>query len=57
MVDVVSEGALVDKTPEQARHLISNMATNSQQFGTRFNPTPIRKVNEIDTAHAVHTDN
>ena len=57
MVDAASGGALVDKTPDQARHLISNMAANSQQFGTRFDPTPIRKVNEIETTHAVHTDN
>ena len=30
MIDAASEGALVDKTPEAARFLISNMAANSQ---------------------------
>ena len=32
MIDVVSEGALVDLTPAVAKTLISNMAANSQ-FG------------------------
>ena len=35
IIDAASGGALVDKTPEQARILISNMAENKQQFGTR----------------------
>ena len=35
IIDVASDGALVDKTPEAARQLISNMAANSKQFGTR----------------------
>ncbi|RDY08379.1 hypothetical protein CR513_07396, partial [Mucuna pruriens] len=35
MVDVASGGALMDKTPAAARHLISNMASNTQQFGIR----------------------
>ncbi|RDX65720.1 hypothetical protein CR513_55598, partial [Mucuna pruriens] len=34
MVDVASGGALMDKTPATARHLISNMASNMQQFKT-----------------------
>nr|XP_023900927.1 uncharacterized protein LOC112012777 [Quercus suber] len=38
MIDASSRGALVDKTPEAARNLIANMATNSQQFGTRLDP-------------------
>ena len=29
MIDAASGGALVDKTPQQARVLISNMAANS----------------------------
>jgi len=37
MVDAASGGALVDKTPAVARDLISNMAANAQQFGTRSN--------------------
>jgi len=32
---VASGGALVDKTPEAVRQLISNMTANSKQFGTR----------------------
>ena len=35
MVDAASGGALVDKTPDEARRIISSMAANSQQFGTR----------------------
>ncbi|XP_016704294.2 uncharacterized protein [Gossypium hirsutum] len=35
MIDTASGGALVDKTPEQARNLIANMAQNTQQFGLR----------------------
>ena len=57
MVDVASEGALVNKTLEKARHLISNMVANSQQFGTRFDLASIRRVNEIDVMHDVHTNN
>ena len=47
MIDAASGGALVDKTPDAARALISNMAANSQQFGTR-SATPM-KVNEVTT--------
>ena len=35
MIDAASGGALVEKTPEEARNLISKMAANSQQFGVR----------------------
>ncbi|XP_074559886.1 uncharacterized protein LOC141815923, partial [Curcuma longa] len=35
MIDAAAGGALVNKTPEQAKELISNMAENSQQFGSR----------------------
>ncbi|XP_038977889.1 uncharacterized protein LOC120108375 [Phoenix dactylifera] len=47
MIDAVSGGALVDKTPETARNLIANMAANSQQFGTRLDP-PSKHVNEVN---------
>ena len=47
MIDATSEGALVDKTLDQARQLISNMVTNSQQFGTRYDATPINRVHEV----------
>ncbi|RDY02039.1 hypothetical protein CR513_14558, partial [Mucuna pruriens] len=48
MIDAASGGALMDKTPTTTRHLISNMASNTQQFGTRGTITP-RMVNEIGT--------
>ena len=46
MIDASSGGALVDKTPMEARNLIANMAANFQQFGDRYD-TPLRKVNEV----------
>ena len=46
MIDAAIGGALVDKTPMEARNLIANMAANSQQFGDRHE-TPIRRVNEV----------
>ena len=52
MIDATSGGALVDKTPQQPRVLISNMATNSQQFNTRVK-LPMRKVNEISTSNSL----
>nr|XP_029117740.1 uncharacterized protein LOC114913285 [Elaeis guineensis] len=47
MIDVASGGFLVDKTSEATKNLISNMAANSQQFGTRMDHTP-KRVNEED---------
>ncbi|RDX95317.1 hypothetical protein CR513_22176, partial [Mucuna pruriens] len=35
MIDAANRGALMDKTPPAARHLISNMASNTQQFGIK----------------------
>ena len=49
MIDAASGGALVDKTPQQARVLILNKVVNSQQFNTRFE-LRVRKVNEISTS-------
>ena len=46
MIDAASGGALVDKTPMEARTLIANMAAKSQQFGDRHE-TPIRRVNKV----------
>ena len=40
MIDAASGGALVDKTPEAARLLISDMAANFQQFSMRHDPPP-----------------
>lgn len=49
MIDAASGGALVDKTPTEVKDLIANMAANSQQFRTRQDMTPPRKVNEVQT--------
>ncbi|RDX82348.1 hypothetical protein CR513_36883, partial [Mucuna pruriens] len=46
IIDAESGGALMDKTLVAARHLISNMASNMQQFGTRGTIAPIM-VNEF----------
>ncbi|XP_052203099.1 uncharacterized protein LOC127808569 [Diospyros lotus] len=52
LVDVASGGALVEKTPAAAQDLISKMAQNAQQFGTRLN-TPMKTVNEVGFAAPV----
>ena len=52
MIDAANGGALIDKTPQQVRVLISNMAANSQQFSTRVD-FPVRKLNEISTSSSV----
>ena len=52
MINVASGGALVDKIPQQARVLISNVAANSQQFNTQTE-LPVRKVNEISTSSSL----
>ncbi|RDX72908.1 hypothetical protein CR513_47553, partial [Mucuna pruriens] len=49
MIDTASGGSLMDKTPTAARHLISNMASNTHQFGIR-GPSQTRMVNEIGVA-------
>ncbi|KAL0415878.1 UNVERIFIED_CONTAM: hypothetical protein Slati_3419700 [Sesamum latifolium] len=49
LVDAASGGALYDKTPIEARKLITTMAANNQQFATR-NDNPPRKVNEISSS-------
>ncbi|XP_071902547.1 uncharacterized protein [Coffea arabica] len=48
IIDAASGGALVNKTPQEARELIESVAENSQQFGTRED-CPIRRVNEVET--------
>ena len=52
MIDVASGGALVEKPPQQARVLISNMGANSQQFNTRAKLL-VRKVNEVSTSNSL----
>ncbi|KAL0427219.1 UNVERIFIED_CONTAM: hypothetical protein Slati_2896700 [Sesamum latifolium] len=49
LVDAASGGALYDKTPIEARKLITTMAANNQQFGT-MNDNPPRKVNEVSAS-------
>ncbi|RDX97025.1 hypothetical protein CR513_20256, partial [Mucuna pruriens] len=50
MIDAARGGALMDKTQVVVRHLISNMASNTQQFGTRGVVTSrvVNKVGMID---------
>ena len=45
-IDAASGGALVDKTPNEARNLIKRMASNTKQFGTRQDYNS-GKVNEV----------
>nr|GEW88685.1 hypothetical protein [Tanacetum cinerariifolium] len=55
IIDAASEGALVHKTPTKARTLISNMADNSQQFGTRQD-CPTKSVSEVNTSYDQRLD-
>jgi len=50
IIDVASGGALVDKTPEAACQLISNMAAKSKQFGTRGDFSN-KRVNEVSISN------
>ncbi|RDX76712.1 hypothetical protein CR513_43277, partial [Mucuna pruriens] len=56
MIDASSGGGLMDKTPAAARHLISNMASNTQQFGIRGS-SQSRMVNEIGAASNQRLEN
>jgi hypothetical protein len=47
MIDAASGKAMVDKTLVAVRNLIANVATNSQQFGTKLN-LPSKHVNEVN---------
>ncbi|KAK4381641.1 hypothetical protein Sango_2947800 [Sesamum angolense] len=49
LVDAASGGALYDKTPTEARKLITTMAANNQQFRSRSDNPP-RKVHEVSTS-------
>ncbi|KAL2246009.1 UNVERIFIED_CONTAM: hypothetical protein Sindi_2869100 [Sesamum indicum] len=55
LVDAASGGALYDKTPIEARKLITTMAANNQQFGSR-NDNPPRRLNEVSTSINEHSD-
>ncbi|RDY12443.1 hypothetical protein CR513_02763, partial [Mucuna pruriens] len=56
MIDATSGGALMDKTPTAARHLIFNMASNTQQFGIR-GASQSRMVNEIGAVDNLRLEN
>ncbi|RDY01417.1 hypothetical protein CR513_15254, partial [Mucuna pruriens] len=56
MIDAANGGALMDKTLVATRHLISNMVSNTQQFGIR-GPNPSRPVNEIGAASNQRLEN
>ncbi|RDY01474.1 hypothetical protein CR513_15190, partial [Mucuna pruriens] len=56
MIDVASGGALMNKTPAAARHLISNMVSNTQQFGIK-EAGPSWVVNEIGTINNLRLEN
>ena len=47
MINAASGGALMDRTPIAARQLISNMAANNQQFGTRVATPPRAVASEV----------
>ena len=49
IIDAASGGSLVNKTPTEARNLISSMAANAQQFGDRQDNTT-RRVNEVSNS-------
>jgi hypothetical protein len=49
IIDTASGGALVDKTPK-ACQLISTIAANSKQFGTRGD-FPSKRVNEVSISN------
>ncbi|GJU07337.1 uncharacterized protein Tco_1123767 [Tanacetum coccineum] len=56
MIDAASGGTLVYKMPTEARTLISNMAANSQQFGTR-QECLIKSVSKVKTSYDQCLDN
>ncbi|RDX85178.1 hypothetical protein CR513_33674, partial [Mucuna pruriens] len=57
MIDASSEGALMDKTPVTARHLISNMASNTQRLGTRGGAITSRVVSEVGVFDSLRLEN
>ncbi|RDX86676.1 hypothetical protein CR513_31962, partial [Mucuna pruriens] len=56
MIDAASGGALMDKTQPAVRHLISNMPSNTQQFGIKGS-SQSRMVNEISAASNQRLEN
>ncbi|RDX97400.1 hypothetical protein CR513_19830, partial [Mucuna pruriens] len=56
MIDAASGGALMDKTPVATRYLILNMASSTQQFGTR-GAVISRVVKEVGTIDNLRLEN
>ncbi|RDX69696.1 hypothetical protein CR513_51149, partial [Mucuna pruriens] len=56
MIDAANRGALMDKMLVAVKHLISNMVSNIQQFGTRGASQP-RMVNEIGAVDNLRLEN
>ncbi|XP_027067697.1 uncharacterized protein [Coffea arabica] len=56
IINAASGGALVNKTPTEARRIISSIAANGQQFGERQDYDP-RKVKEETRASIQNLDN
>ena len=50
MIDVASGGALGNMNPTAARQLIENMASNSQQFGTKSDAIVVRGIHDVGAA-------
>ncbi|RDY05088.1 hypothetical protein CR513_11116, partial [Mucuna pruriens] len=57
MVDATSGGTLINKTLAAARHLISNMASNTQQFGIRGGTGTSMVVSEVGTIDNLSLEN
>ncbi|RDY11460.1 hypothetical protein CR513_03866, partial [Mucuna pruriens] len=57
MVDAANGGVLMDKTPTTATHLISNMASNTQHFGTRGGAITSRVVSEVGAFDNLRLEN
>ncbi|RDY12780.1 hypothetical protein CR513_02377, partial [Mucuna pruriens] len=57
MIDAASGGALIDKTPTAARHLISNMTSNTKQFRTRGGADTSKAVSEVSTFDSQRLEN
>ncbi|RDX95396.1 hypothetical protein CR513_22096, partial [Mucuna pruriens] len=57
MIDAASGGALMDKTPTTTRLLISNMASNTQQFKVRGGTSTSRNVSEVNTFDSQRLEN
>ncbi|RDY07568.1 hypothetical protein CR513_08317, partial [Mucuna pruriens] len=56
LINAAIRGALMNKTPATARHLISNMASNTQQFRIK-GPNQSQMVNEIGAASNQRLEN